>query len=164
MLALAFKIAEKAGGLFSSQIQFVTGSKFSHVELWLSGPQDKAMCYSSREPYGTAFQTVDLSDSKLWEIVHLESTPEQENRVLWFCRGDAGRSYDALGILGIGSGLGAHDEQDRFCSEAIFYILQQVFGFHPEIERWMVAPGWPTADGKRFGLYELVKAKAAAAA
>ena len=122
--AYAFKdaaeCARRESGLAAAvalEIARVTGGRFSHVECWIDGPQNAAVCFSSREPVGTSIETIDLTDSKLWTVVPVPATlPAQDTLITGFALGSSGREYDMLGILGIGSGLGLHDPFDRFCS------------------------------------------------
>lgn len=162
MPSLAFKNAAKAaqmegglGAFFSSAIHLKTGSPYSHVEFWLDGPLNAARCFSSREPAGSSWSTLDLTDALLWTIVPIPSaTPEQLSHIEWFANGARGRDYDALGIMGVELGNGAHDTSDRFCSEMVFDIGQNCLGWPKDIPRWLVTPGW-TKGGNIHGLYEL---------
>lgn len=158
MICLAFKSAALAGGLFSEAIAKHTGGQFSHVEMWLSGPLNAAMCFSSREPFGTSFKVIDLSEQVngkcLWTMLALKVATEQEKDAFWFCMGSKGRDYDSMGIIGIGLGTGVHDSSDRFCSEMVWDVGQNVFGWDPSIDRWMVAPDGHPVNG--YGLHELI--------
>jgi len=155
MIQLAFKDAEKSGGAFARAIQHVTGGKFSHVELWLSGTQKEAFCYSSREPEGTGHKTIDLTDLELWTIVPLPIEPHLEPFAMWYSLGSSGRPYDFAGILGIGTDTKAHTDFARFCSEECFELIKKITGWWPGIERWHVAPSGFQQRGDRYGLYEL---------
>lgn len=162
MSALAFKIAARAaeldngpGRIFSLAIAEKTGSPFSHVEFWIDGPLTQARCFSSREPLGSGWAILDLSDKSLWTIVPLPDWSDQDRlKVEYFCRGSEGRDYDKSGIIGIDLDTGWHDNSDRFCSEQCMDIGQRCLGWRTDIPRWMVAPGW-TKGGNRYGLFEL---------
>lgn len=157
MIALAFK---RGTSWYSEAIYKVTGGEFSHVELVLDWP-DPARCYSSREPDGTGFMALELSDASTWSIVPLHAPSEQDHLVLlWYCRGSSGRKYDYRGIAGIGlDKSNLQDSSARFCSEEVLTVLQNVLGMFPGVKPWMVAPsGFGKGDG-RYGLYELVTGK-----
>lgn len=153
MIQLAFKDAEKDGNFFSKMIAEKTKGKFCHVELWISGPQNHALCYSSREPTGTGFEFIDLTVTGLWAI---EPTPVQmdESLAYWFCEGSSGRPYDMTAILGIGLGIQQHWGTARFCSDEVFNVLQKVGGFQQGINPWDVIPSGSVSG--RYSLYDLV--------
>jgi len=159
MTNLAFKIAAKAGGPISKGIAAVTHGPYSHVELWLGGPQQFALCYSSREPVGTGFANIDLTDGSLWRVIPVTISLQLESPLMWFCMGSQGRPYNFKGIEGIALDTDQHNESERFCSEACFEALQAVTGWWPRIKRWHVAPSGFGKDD-RYGLYELVTAMA----
>lgn len=164
--AYAFKVASEAAkresGLaaaFSLEIAEKTGGLYSHVECWIGGSLTQAVCFSSREPKGTSIEIVNLSDPLLWKIVPVKTTPDQDAVIRGFCLGASGRRYDGLGIIGIATDQPIiHDPAAWFCSETGFRLGDQVLGIFPHnIDPWMVAPSWgKPADGKRFGLFELL--------
>src|SRR5208337_632743 len=94
-LAFAFKVAQRATELasnpleaaFSLAIARFTGGKFSHVECWFEGPITAARCYSAREPHGTSIETIDLSDTSLWELISVATTRDEDLLVKGFCLG-----------------------------------------------------------------------------
>lgn len=163
MTSLAFK---RASGWYGRAIHEVTGGEFGHVELWLSGPQDKALCYSSRETAppggatGSSLATLDLTDPKVWQIVPLPmQSIVSEEELLWFCKGSTGRPYDYIGIAGIGTDLSKlHIGYARFCSDECCNALQQCFGLWPGINPSLVAPSGFAGQKDRYGLYELAVA------
>lgn len=160
MIYLAFKNgaeslkAEPALSILHQMIMQRTGGKFVHVELWIEGAQDRAVCYSSRNG-GTSWALVDLSNTALWTIIPMVEDAEIEKRIRWYTLGACGKPYDSLGILGIGwNAPNVHNEADRFCSEACLEALQMAGGlFFGVAPRWMVAPSGSPAGG--YGLYEL---------
>ena len=165
-LAFAFKNAQRAAQLESAmgsaldlEIARFTEGRFCHVEAWIRGPITAAVCFSSRQPHGTYFETIDLSDTSLWEIVTVSTTDMEDAEVMGFCIGCSGRKYDTYGILGIGLVSTLHDPFDRICSEVCYQIPSDVLHrpFPPGIERWQVAPSGITVPGKRYGFYELLK-------
>lgn len=154
MISLAFK--RGSGGL-SDVIKARTGGEFSHVELWLGGPQSAAMCYSSREPVGTGFATLDLTDAAIWKIVPIPATADQERNAYWFCLGDSGRPYDFIGLAGIGTDqVHLRNTSARFCSNCCAHVMQQCLGMLPGVDPWLIAPSGFDGPGNRHGLYELV--------
>lgn len=146
----AFKNAQVAGSMWSKAIAWKTGGLFSHVELWLSGPQDKALCFSSREGEGCSLKVLDLTVKGLWVIEPAGFTPDQELKALGYALAMSAAKvrYDYLGILGIGTGHGEHDDHDRFCSEVCIEVAQQCAGRWLNLHRWLVSPS---------ALYQLVK-------
>jgi hypothetical protein len=141
MPSLAFKNAERAGGFFSRAIELKTGSPFSHVEMWLTGPRENATCFSSREPNGTGYANINLSDPLLWTIIEIPATPEQMEYISWFCEGTGMKDYDFWGILGFVWPWGTHDDHDRFCSEWCTECLQRCLGLWPCVKPWRTSPG-----------------------
>lgn len=154
-LHIAFKVAQNS--FFSQAISKITGGKYSHVELWLSGPQDKALCYSSREPSGTDFATLDLTDPTLWTVLAIPTTPEQDNNLLWYCKGSRGRPYDFQDILG--QALKNHHFNigfARVCSEEVSTVLQNVLNILTQYNPGMISPSGHPADTIRLSLYDLL--------
>ena len=149
MIQLAFVVAAKTGSPWSEMIAKASGSPYSHVELWLSGPQNAARCFSSREPIGASFMTRDLTTPE-WEIVQYPpaNSPGVPQTIEAFCQGSNGKSYDMAGLLGYKLGTGMHDDHDVFCSEVVSECLADCAGLKLEKEPWMTSPG---------DLYKLVK-------
>lgn len=157
----AFVLAREANPLaklFTKEIMNFTGGSYSHVEFWLKGPIDQALCFSSREPLGSSFSTIDLSNRLEWTIIGLPpSDTITMAKAEWFCKGTAGRLYDGVGIVGIGTGQArVHDPYARFCSETCAEIGQQVFQLPvlSGLNAWQIAPSGKPRNG--FGLYELM--------
>jgi hypothetical protein len=143
MIAYAFKNASKSGSLWSKLIAWKTGGPYSHVELWISGPLEKAFCFSSREGSGCSFKEIDLtSPVGLWTIVPLPMDEGAAQRAFGYAAGlDAAKvRYDYLGILGIGTGHGEHNDRDRFCSEVCVEALQLCAGWWRDEKRWLISP------------------------
>lgn len=149
MTALAFK-TPKDGNFFSKAICWKTNGLFCHVELMLAGPLDDALCFSSREPHGTGFTHIDLTNSTVWDVVVLPVTSAQEAQLLAFANGCGTKEYDWMGILGFILPWGEHDDKDRFCSEVCTEALQKVLGYFPGVKPWMTSP---------WDLYKLVTGK-----
>lgn len=156
------KFALLAAALFSDGIASVTGGKFSHVEIWYDGPQSSAWCFAAREPDGTGFRRIDLSDATLWEIVDIPGTPENwgdDSDYAWM-QGRAGRAYGFASILDIelGKPLVTLPGAD-ICSQCAFEFLQD------RRDKWsgyvhtgMIAPSGDRLLSKGvFGLYDLLK-------
>ena len=145
MTKLAFVIAGKTGSSWSELIAKASGSIYSHVELWLDGPQNAARCFSSREPKGASFMVRDLT-GPAWEIAALPTslyhgTPEEDRVIEAFCQGENGKDYDMAGLLGYKLGNGLHDDADVFCSEVVSAILRFCISLTLPRDPWMVSPG-----------------------
>lgn len=144
MIAFAFKIAAATGSQWSEMISRVTGSPYSHVELWLDGPINNARCFSSREPHGAGFEQIDLSDARLWNVITLNCTPIQETSANGFCLRTDGKIYDGLGLVPFvfKKGPELHDYHAVFCSEVCAAVASKcankdLGGLFP----WQVSPG-----------------------
>lgn len=153
---LAFKDADLAGDFFSKAIKWRTRGRFSHVEVWLSGPINAARCFSSRVPNGTGHVVIDLTEQRrdqtgkmcnLWTCVKVPCTPEQEIFVRWFIKGMGYKRYDYPAILGfVLNRRRIHDKARITCSECGCLILQKCFGLFlkdstgHEIFPWTVSP------------------------
>jgi hypothetical protein len=126
--AMAVKLATNLPTkIFSEGIARVTGGEFSHVEIWLSGPKSAARCFAAREPDGTGFTTLDLSDATLWTLVDIpDSDPslecEQHEDYAW-CQGRVGRPYNFPGIVAIELGKPFTAPGMDFCSQCALEIL-----------------------------------------
>jgi hypothetical protein len=142
---LAFKDADLAGGLFSKLIKWKTGGRFSHIELWMAGPREAATCFSSREPNGTGYATLDLS-APLWTCVEINATQAQMDAVRWFAEGTGFKRYDFLGILGFVLPQRTHDPACVFCSEWCCLAMQRCLGLFLDddgglpVRPWTVSP------------------------
>lgn len=168
---LAFKVESEAiktttglSNFFEKAITRVTGGKYCHVEIWLSGPRNSALCHASREPEGTSNKIVDLSDP-LFDIVDLPLSITANRQyfaglVNGWSLGDSGRRYGILTIGGIAlqlANLTHLDSNDRICSEDAFLFCRDIIGLQFPKE---VIPGMVTPDGHPkggWGLYELVQ-------
>ena len=164
MISLAFKRSSAETGpvaIVGQLISLKTGSEFCHVEIVFDMTDPKAaLCFSSREPHGAGWQTIDLTNAAMWEIVPLHLTPDQEQECIGFCKGADGKRYDMLGIIGIAvEAPEFHDYSQIFCSETAASMAKQCAGRslgtipnsgEPPVERhaWSVSPG---------DLYELAK-------
>ena len=142
MIQLAFKIAAATGELWSELIAKQSNSIYSHVEIWLSGPQNKALCFSSREPDGACFKTIDLSNSNLWTICSFITTRDQEININGFCLGTNGKWYDGIGLIGYKTANPTlHDPHAVFCSEVVAEIAKYCVGRILSKEPWLISPG-----------------------
>jgi hypothetical protein len=143
MIHLAFK--RQTGGIFDKLICWKTGSEFCHVELWLDGNIQAALCFSSRQPDGTSFAHINLAatfDGKpIYELIPLYLTSKQEIAVNAFCQGCGHKDYDWLGILGFVLPWGEHDDHDRFCSEICTESLEKPLKWWPGVKPWETSPG-----------------------
>ncbi len=154
---LAFKDAYLAGGPYSRAIAWRTHGIYSHVECWLSGPRNAADCFASREPNGTGYATIDLTEQRkndqtgrmcnLWTCVEIPTTPEQDFAISWYCEGVGLKRYDYLAILGfVLHRKRTHDSASVMCSELCCQIGQKVLGLwltdndDKQIFPWCVSP------------------------
>lgn len=137
--AYAFKKAALAGSKWSKFIAEATHGPYSHVECWVQGPQNAAVCYSSREGTGVARATIDLTDP-MWVIWPVPTTPEEDMQILWFCKGSEGKAYDYLALLVAAGGRGVHKSWARICSEFCLEVGQNVLGLLPSEDCWAVSP------------------------
>jgi len=103
-------------------IQFVTRSKFSHVEL-VHPENDKIFLSSSGMDGGVRYRkfTNDFNPEN-WEIIELENWFDEkawENAEKYL-----GAKYDFLGIFfSQGLSFNRHDKKKWFCSELVAYSL-----------------------------------------
>jgi len=144
MIHFAFKIASKLPpGVernWSMLVATASGSIYSHVEVWLNGDIKTAYCFSSREPHGAGFQVIDLSAPE-WEIVPLNTTPDQEKYIWGYCLGADGKGYDGVGLLGFGKIPAIHDFRCLHCSETAANILAKCLKQKLSKLAWMLSPG-----------------------
>jgi hypothetical protein len=143
MIRLAFRLAASTGNPFSELISKVTGSPYSHVEGWLSGPQNNAKCFSSREPHGAGFQQIDLTVPGRWEITEpMALTGDQEALACGYCLGCDGKNYDGVGLVGFAVHNPAiHDYSSIFCSETWAAIAQHCWSKTLPVQPWQISPG-----------------------
>ena len=138
-MKLAFKNASAADSRWSEIIAKLTRGPYSHVEMWLSGPQDKADCFSSREGSGCGYAVPDLTDEKLWKILDVQAPVG-----IWiagFCDGSNGKPYDYLDLLDALTGRGRENFSiGRFCSGVTTEALQKGYGLLSAEHFWQVSP------------------------
>ena len=147
MIQYAFKIASKTGDPWSNLVARASGYIYSHIAVWLNGERNAAYCFSSREPHGAGFQTIDIT-SDMWDVLPLNCTSEQEKIIWGFCLGADGKMYDGIGLLGFGKEPAIHDYHALHCSETGSAIAQKCCGKTLPKDPWMISPG---------ELYELLK-------
>jgi hypothetical protein len=160
--ALVFKNAARSqelehdliGKLFDAEIAKFTGGAYCHVEAWLEGGSSLARAYSARQPKGTSLSMIDFTDTSLWQIVPVPTTPLEDAELYGYALGGAGRPYNMAGILGIGTDTNLSIAWDRFCSQECFLMIQKVLGMFPQINALHVAPSGKPPGG--YGLYELL--------
>jgi len=140
-MKLAFKVASATDSKWSKLIAQLTHGKYSHVEMWLTGPQNAAVCFSSREGSGCGYATIDLTVSGLWDFIEPPQTEAGVQLLAGFCAGSDGKPYDYTDLL---DALLGHGKQDcgfaRFCSGVTTEALQKCFGLLPGIQYWTVSP------------------------
>ena len=138
---LAFKIAAKSGSAWSEMIARESNSPYSHVEGWLSGPQNAAQCFSSREPKGAGYATIDLTQP-MWEIVPITLTHDQEQLTNGFCLGCNGKMYNGLGLVGFKADIPQMtDPHAIFCSQVWATVARSCWGKQLPVQPWMISPG-----------------------
>jgi hypothetical protein len=146
-----------AGRLFDEAIARWTGGQYCHVETWLSGAINAARCYSARQPCGTGFDTIDLSDCALWRVVRVDTDPYEEAKALGYAIGGEGRPYNMAGIIGIGTDSKISIPWDRFCSQECFRLGTELFASmrkFASIDPLHVAPSGRPPGG--YGMFELL--------
>jgi hypothetical protein len=144
--------------VFSLGIARVTGGDFSHVEAVLGrNPNGSYRCFSAREPEGTAFSDIDLTDTELWNIVNYPTAPSQDDLILAWCKGRQGRRYNFAGIAAIANGTRFTDSHDDFCSQCCVELAQDNLDLWPGLPPYWVAPSGWRGDPRRRGLFELLK-------
>lgn len=142
MIRLAFKIAAATGDRWSMLIAKESGSPYSHVEVWLDGPSDKAHCFSSREPAGASYTVLDLTNPQLWNVIDVDLSPEQEAAARGYCAGADGKLYDGVGLLGYRfANPRIHDPHAVFCSEAGAAMCQVAGKDLGGKQPWQFSPG-----------------------
>jgi hypothetical protein len=168
MFSYAFKNAARSaeldglgpGRFFDEAIAKATGGKYCHVEAWLYGPINRAVCYSARQPHGTSIQIIDLSDLSLWMAVPVSTSADEDKWLYGYAVGGSGRPYNAAGIVGIGTDTGISVPWDRFCSQECFLLGQKIltaqkpFSDFQAINALHVAPSGQPKGG--YGFYELL--------
>lgn len=140
MISLAFKIAALTDSSWSKAIAAASHSKYSHVEGWLSGAQNNALCFSAREPKGCSYAAVDLTTPE-WEIVPLKLSDMENLIIRGFCMGADGKDYDFPGLAGYELGTGLHSDSDLFCSECWATALRDCANWDLLKDPWMISPG-----------------------
>jgi hypothetical protein len=134
---LAFVVAAIANDEISTMIARASKSPYSHVECWLSGPQNDATCFSSRGPHGAAFLQIDLTSAK-YEIVAVDWDYDLAHAV---AIGANGKDYDFEGLLGYKLGNGLHDDDNVFCSEVVSIIGRESGKLILPRDPWLISPG-----------------------
>jgi hypothetical protein len=158
----AFKIAAEAarvdslmGRIYSKAIQKVTGGLYSHVELVIDDSVPAhALSFSSREPSGTGFTHINLTDTALWDVV--DGFAVDKATIMAWCDGRSGRRYNMAGIAGIALGKAISDPADDYCSQCCYEAARYFGRLAPSIPSEFVAPSGMGKDKKRYGLYELL--------
>jgi hypothetical protein len=165
VFAYAFKNAARSaeldgaglGRVFDDAIARVTGGKYCHVEAWLSGSINSAVCYSARQPSGTAIAIIDLSDDYLWRIVPVTVSQQESDELYGYAVGGSGRPYNMAGIVGIGTDTKISVPWERFCSQECMLMGQKLIGalrWLKDVDAAHVAPSGSVKGG--YGFYELL--------
>lgn len=154
MVHLAFKVAAVEGSLGSKAIAWWTKGPFCHVELWLDGPIENALCFSSTLETGTRLAHINLTAPVgLWETVEVPCTDVEFSDLLTWCECHTGEKYDQLGIVGFVIPFGEHHAHEEFCSESDGDALEQSTAIG---KSWVLAGDrpWKISPNE---LYRLVK-------
>lgn len=140
VVKVAFKRARDTGSIWSKAISWWTRSPYSHCELWLDGGDDNAYCFSAREGEKSGFKVIDLRGVFDVFIISLDTT--EGLKVFNICKLLVNKGYDWLGLLGFLGPWKVHDNNDRFCSEVCFEVLETAKLLASSSEkRWKVSPG-----------------------
>lgn len=101
-----------------------TVGPYSHCELVVEGPvYGKSLCWSSAYlDHGVRPVVIEL-DPAQWDVVEIETTPEQEQAALEWFRSHLGEPYDVLGLFGFVWRREEGDKAKWFCSEAVAAAL-----------------------------------------
>lgn len=129
---------EKGVTWYSRVIQWWTRGPYSHVELWLDGEVDKALCFSSLEGVGVRFAVRDLRGT--FDTITVSENSQAGLEMYKAALPLTGKKYDWLGILGFAGPLKLHDSKDRFCSEVCYEMLDTEGFLHDAEARWKVSP------------------------
>lgn len=140
-LRLVFKRA-KWNNFWGKLISWKTGSPYCHVEIWFDGDAAKALTYSAKEPKGTRFTYLDLTEPGLWDFIEIPATIAEVKGCIRYARDLGRKAYDWLGIIGfVLPWSNAHDADDRFCSEVCDEVLTRQGMLEGVEPRWKVSPG-----------------------
>lgn len=142
-IRVAFKNAFRSRSLWSKGIAWWTRGPYSHVELWLAGEPEAAICFSSREGKGTGRAILDLRPN--FDVIQLTTSstdPKIFEKIYSLCESEPHKSYDWLGLLGFLGPAKVHDSRDRFCSEYVYEKLEQAdcLAVVGGPDRWKVSP------------------------
>lgn len=146
-LSLAFKVAAIDGSLAARTIAWWTRpGGYCHAELWLAGPRENALCFSSTLETGTRIANINLdAPSGLYRTIVVPCTESEQHAVMAWCSKHIGERYDKLGIVGFVIPFGEHAKHEMFCSEACGRALEfgtavgrrwKLAGDHP----WRISP------------------------
>lgn len=159
-MKLAFFKA-KYSKFFGKLIHLRTGSPYSHVELVVGTPREsdgRSLCFSAEIGQGVRHKWIGVENDHKWDLLDI-GDPIYVDKLIDRIDELRGRDYDLLGILGFAAWLPYkdHADNDRFCSENTFEMLQVGWGWWPTLDkrRWKIAPGNPRSPSR--GLYELVQ-------
>lgn len=126
MVHLAFKVAAVEGSIGSKAIAWWTRGPFCHVELWLEGPIENALCFSSTLETGTRFTRLNLTAPiGLFETVEVPVSDGELDALQQWCAAHQGEKYDKLGIVGFVIPFGEHHAHEMFCSETDGEALEE---------------------------------------
>ncbi len=119
-VAIAFKLAR--GGAWTDRIiAFLTGGRFSDVELWLEGIADYAYCFSVSQRHGGSARRIDLARlDETWVIVTLRLPAKEWTELIRYVDKLHGKRYTCFPLFwsAIPCGL-AYEHKIAQCSAII---------------------------------------------
>jgi hypothetical protein len=134
-VTLAFK--RSSGGFFDKLIVWKTKGPLVHVELWLTGARENAECFSSRQPHGTGYAHVNLTN---YVCIEIPATQLQMDETRLWCAGVGWKRYNWTAILGFVAPSKIDDRTDMTCSECCTKWAQDVMDMFPAVDARTVSP------------------------
>ena len=123
------KLENPSSTLWDNLICYITGSRFSHVELSTYDSFNSHMCWSaSNRDGGVRYVRIEVKDN--WEILDLPVHKDPN----WFFQ-HRSKKYDYLGLIGTIIHLPFFSSKNKwFCSEIIaeFIGLKDSWKYTPE--------------------------------
>lgn len=109
---------------FDNLVTFVTGSKYSHVEIIydFSYVTKKGYSYSSTNRDGGVRSKLIDFGSGSWEVYELKTDKTWKDVIEWFGP-KLGAGYDWRGVVGSVLSIVGHNPKKHFCSEVIMDFL-----------------------------------------
>jgi hypothetical protein len=118
IIRLAFYKASH-GTFVDKLISFVSRGEYSHVELIF---EDMRSFSSSPRDDGTRFAVLQYDLGK-WDFVDIHVTDQQYTSILNYCKKNAGKKYDWMGVFSFVLPL-RQDRKRFYCTEVIVLAFQ----------------------------------------